>query len=459
MRFRHRLALTFVAVTAITAGVLAITSYVLTRHYRMQAFDEQTRRQARVGLLSARGEVTTSQFETLLADFQDRGGFSTVAVRGGLTYSSSPAIGAADLPRALANPGPGELLAADTSVDGTDYRVLVGRSAAAEADLYFFFSKHGLESSLASFRWALITGWVAAVAVAAAGGLVVARRTLRPVRSFADASRSLAEGLLATRLDPNADELGSLARSFNEMADALSVRIGQLEAAAARERRLSVDVAHELRTPLAGMVSAASLVEAGLEDVPDDLRRPVELLLSDVHRLGSLVGELLELAHLDAGQEPVALEELALVPALATVARPRDGEEPVAVRVDGDPSVWADPARFRRVMTNLLANARQHGSTPIEVAAAQVDAEVRVDVLDRGPGVPAGLEDEIFDRFVKADPARSARGSGLGLAIARGHAVAQGGRLEVRARDGGGTCFRLTLRAADGPRPPDGRPG
>src|SRR6266542_2981533 len=164
-------------------------------------------------------------------------------------------------------------------------------------------------SLLASFEHsgrhvALVVGWVVVVLLAAGVGHVLARRTLEPVGRASQAARAVAEGLLATRLPVRGrDEFGAWAASFNEMAAALETKIAALSAAQARERRFTADVAHELRTPVTALVAEASLLREHLDRMPEDARRPAELVVQDVARLRRLGEELMEISRLDAGRE------------------------------------------------------------------------------------------------------------------------------------------------------------
>ncbi len=448
--FRVRLLVAFVAVAALSGGVLATTSYALTATYRRDAFERQAERQARTSLASARGDLSLEGFEAMIADIQRRGGFSTVAVGEGLTFSSSPALGVEDVPDGPVPPvASGDVLTADVHVDGRPFHVVGGSVEADGAtDLYFFFPSGELEASLAEHRRALLLAWLLAVALAGVFGFAVARRTLRPVRRAAEASQALAEGLLDTRLEAADDEFGSLAASFNHMATAVEEQVETLRRSSDRERRFTADVAHELRTPLAGMVSAASLLEAHLVSLDDSARRPAELLVDDVHRFRDLVLELLELARLDAGEETPELEPLSVAQSLDAVAAPWDDHGVVTTEVAADAWMCADRVRFGRVLANLVSNAIRHGGGRCDIAATTDGAQVVIEVMDRGPGVPADQVDTIFDRFTRLDTNRSGDGSGLGLAIAAEHARIQHGTLSVHPRAGGGSVFRLTLPAA-----------
>jgi len=449
-RFRTRLSAAFVLVAGVTSGLLALGSFLTIKEYRFRTFSGHAEDVARLGLLSAPSDLSPADLDSLLDEFRARAGFETVARVGDLVYSSSPDLGASDIPAALQSlPEPGELAQARVTVRDTPYLVVGGASVRGTSELFFFFHRSHLVDSLRQFGNVLAIGWLASVAFAALVGQVVARRTLRPVARAAEAAQSLADGLLETRLPaPADDEFGAWAQSFNRMASALEDKIQALSAAAVRERRFTADVAHELRTPLTGMSSAASLLGEELDSLPERGRRPAELLIDDVRRLEGLVLELLELARLDAGHDDVQCEPLSLSEAVQAVLRTWGGEGRVQATIPDGLVVVADRARFKRVVSNLVANALDHGGGEVKVVGRAENGTVALDVLDRGPGLSEADIDRVFQRFYKADGARTGGGSGLGLAIALEQARAQGGDIEAGNRDGGGARFTLRLPAA-----------
>lgn len=456
-RFRRRLIAAFVLVAALTGGILAITTYIMIRQHRHASFTRQAEAQARLSLLSAPRELTLPGFESLLAEYQSRGGFDTVAVSGKLVFSSSPEFSLVDVPDPAATSSDG-LIRGDVSVEGEPYLVLGGNPADSTARLYFFFSRAELRSGVAEVGYVLSASWLLSVLVAAVIGERVARRTLRPVRSAAEASQSLAEGLLHTRLGPlGDDEFGAWANSFNHMAEALEDKLHELEEAAASEQRFTADVAHELRTPLTGMTSAASLLEAEMNSIGPAGRRPAQILIDEARRLQLLIAELLELARLDRGGEEVQLEPLHLDQAIAAVIGrrngigPRDGDSPIATEVDDELYVMADRIRFNRVLGNLVDNAVHHGSAPLCVVARTEGAQAVIEVLDSGPGIDGTDLPHLFERFFKADTARACGGSGLGLSIALANARLQHGDVEAANREDGGARFTFRLPRCPGP--------
>lgn len=457
-RFRTRLTGAFVLLAAVTSGALALGSFLTIQQYRDRAFVRHAEDAARLSLLSTPPQLSLENFQDLLDEFRARAGFETVALVGEVVYSSASHIGIDEIPAGVREPlPPGELATAVTTVRGTPYLVVAGTPRAGTSHLFLFFDRTDLLESLRQFRNVLAIGWLVAVGGAALVGNLVSRRTLRPVARAADAAASIADGLLQTRLPAATDdEFGAWAESFNRMAAALEEKIKALSDAAERERRFTADVAHELRTPLTGMSSAASMLAEELDGIRPQGHRLAEILIDDVRRLESLVTELLELARLDAGQDDVRLEPLSLPQAVAAVLAPWDGPPAVCTVSGPDLTVLADRFRFKRVLSNLVANALEHGGGEAEVFWRRDGDMVALDVLDRGPGLPGRDVGRVFERFHKGDAARSQGGAGLGLAIAVEHARAQGGSLEAANREGGGARFTFCLPLAPQPGTPTG---
>ncbi len=444
-RFRRRLTIAFVAVAAIASGVLAGGSYVVTSHYRLSALNERSERQARVNLALTTARETVAELDHLFNVYRELGGVETMAIGPGATVRSSlPRLGPEDIPAKFRTALPdGDVLTAETDVDGDPYLIVAGRPRESPVQMYFFFSRRGVLDSLATMRTGLFVGWVVIIALAALVGRVVARATLLPVRATAEAARNMAEGLLSTRLPRGTDdEFGALASYFNRMADEVQQQIAALSEARDREKRFTAFAAHELRTPLTAMSTAASLLEEDIGEFPERARRPAALLVSDVTRLRQLVLDLLELGRLDSAVDEVHLEPVdlgALVTNVVDAAR-----WDVDVRLDiAALNVESDAWSLERILTNLVDNAVRHGGRAVEVHVRPVDGRVVIEVRDGGPGIPPEEIPRLFDRFYTAHGAKG--GSGLGLAIVREHADRIGAELEVRSLEGAGTVVSVSL--------------
>ena len=275
------------------------------------------------------------------------------------------------------------------------------------------------------------------------------RETATPLADVMAAADRVAEGDLSVRVpERGPGELGRLARSFNRM-------VGELERADRQRRNLTADVAHELRTPL-------HIIQGNLEGILDGVYAPsaehVEATLDETRLLARLVEDLRTLSLAEAGQLPLALEEVDVAELLADVATSFSGQAESAgidlrVEVNAHLSamiVYADVGRLDQVLGNLVANALRYtpaGGT-IALRAEPMPGGVRIAVRDTGEGIPAEDLPYIFDRFWRGDRSRSradGAGSGLGLAIARQLVQAHGGRIEVQSQVGQGTTFVIEL--------------
>jgi len=440
---RRRLTIAFMLAVGVSAAALALGSYFVVRHNLMSDSVASSERQARRNLAIAPTYLRLGTGQLLAAYERGGAGFLTVGMRQGRPFSSR-FMGIRQVPAGLRRlVDRGELGYERTDVAGIHYLVVGGR-VGGDTQLYFFFSEQGLRHDLALLRNILAGGVGILVLLAGFAGALLARQTLRPVGRASDAARSLAEGLLETRLPVEGrDEFGSWAQSFNEMAAALETKIADLSAAQARERRFTADVAHELRTPLTALVGEASLLAEHLGSMPPESRRPAELLVADVGRLRRLVEDLMEISRFDAGQESVHAESVELGALTEATIRARGLDESVQLQTE-DVELTSDPRRLERIIANLVGNAVEHGGNEVAVRVG-LEGGPFVEVADRGPGIPREHLPHLFERFYKADAARSGGGTGLGLAIAQENARLLGGRIEVWSEPGEGTRFTLRL--------------
>ncbi|MDG3012999.1 MtrAB system histidine kinase MtrB [Speluncibacter jeojiensis] len=323
------------------------------------------------------------------------------------------------------------------------------------AELYLVFPLGAEERSLSLMRGILLTGGVVLLGLLAAISMLVARQVVLPVRSASRIAERFADGRLKERMPVRGeDDMARLAMSFNDMAESLSRQITQLEEYGNLQKRFTSDVSHELRTPLTTVRMAADIIHDGSPGLDPTLRRSAELLVTELDRFESLLGDLLEISRHDAGVAELAAEQLDLRvcarAAVSTVRRLAEetGTELVVDLPDEAVVAEADPRRVERVLRNLLANAIDHGeSRPVLLRMRADDDAVAVVVRDQGIGLRPGEEKLVFNRFWRSDPSRVRRsgGTGLGLAISVEDARLHQGRLEASGEPGKGACFRLTL--------------
>lgn len=326
----------------------------------------------------------------------------------------------------------------------------------------------GVDATLRTVEIAEIIVFSAVLLLAGVIGTGWVRLSLRPLRRVAATASRVAELPLASgevalpERVPDADprtEVGQVGAALNRMLGHVESALARRAASEARLRRFAADASHELRTPLSAIRGYAELARRDPGPVPGEVAHALSRVESESARMSVLVDELLLLAQLDAGRplamEPVDLTRLAIDATSDAHAAAPDHkwtlelpDEPVQVR--------GDEHRLRQVLANLLSNAGSHTppGTTVTVALAEPDTAtgtVRLTVTDNGPGIPAGLQPGLFERFVRGDTSRShATGStGLGLAIVDAVTAAHGGSVGVTSQPGQ-TRFVITLPSLDG---------
>ncbi|GAB1642865.1 sensor histidine kinase [Krasilnikovia sp. MM14-A1259] len=350
-------------------------------------------------------------------------------------------------------------------------------------------------SRLVWIDFLLGTGVLLALAVV---GAAIVRTSLRPLTDIEQTAGAIAAGDLTRRVpDPEPDseepqtELGRLSRALNAMlaqietaftaraqsetaaraaesvardaADAAQLSEARAVRSEEKMRQFVADASHELRTPLTTIRGFAELYRQGAVADPADVARLVRRIEDEAARMGLLVEDLLLLARLDRERPltlaPVELPVLAVDAVHAAQATAPERSIELDVRDDADKLVaYGDDARLRQVIGNLMTNALTH--TPPDAAVTlrvfrEDGNRVAVEVSDTGPGLSAEQRDRVFERFYRADQARTrntdreATGTGLGLAIVAAIVRAHHGSVEVVSEDGKGATFRVTLPALD----------
>jgi len=315
---------------------------------------------------------------------------------------------------------------------------------------------------------AVISYTVAAVGVllAVMTGVAVAasRRVLLPVRRLARAAQRMSGGDLTVRIEPKGhDELAQLTTTFNDMAAALEGKISELERMEAQARQFAGDVSHELRTPLTAMTAVADILP-GHPGLTGDAAAAAQLVSQEIRHLNRLVHDLIEISRFDAGTAQLVTDDTDVAAAVAACLRTR-GWAGVDTDIPARLTIPLDRRRFDVILANLVGNALCHGRPSVTVQAsvryAEDGGQLALVVRDHGPGIPAEALPHVFERFYKADTARSrSEDSGLGLAIAWENTRLHGGHIEAANHPDGGALFTLWLpvHQAEPAVLPDGEP-
>ena len=307
-----------------------------------------------------------------------------------------------------------------------------------------------LEEVTATFAWVIPI----AIVLASAGGYFLARKSLAPVVAMSTQAGRIGAANLHERLavQNDRDELGHLAQSFNGLLDRLSQSFE-------RQRRFMADASHELRTPVAILRGEAEVALSQQARSLEEYRESLGVLHQEAERLTHIVEDLFTLTRADAGQYPLQPRDFYLDELIAECvhsARTLALAKKICLNLEeaSESPIHADESLLRRMILNLLDNAIKY--TPeggsVSVTCRRAGKEYALSITDTGGGIPADLQPRIFERFFRADKARSRSendggGAGLGLSISRWIAEAHHGRLELTHSNSAGSTFTAYLPA------------
>ena len=454
---RLRLTLWYVLLLAIILAAFAAGVYLLLRHSLYQNLDESVQSRAgalvnvvqlddaEASLTIRAGSVTSGQRERFIRLFDAAGDVRFVETSG----EHQIPVDRGAVSAALA----GRPTTRSTRYIDDDDRIRVAvvpvvRQGAVVGALEVGEPEEDVVETLSSLLLIMGIAYPVALALAGFGGMFLAGRALSPIDSITTAARDITAEDLSGRLElrlPD-DEVGRLARTFDEM-------IARLDDAFRRQRQFAADASHELRTPLT-VIKGQIDVSLQRDREPEAYQGVLRAVNEEVDRLIRLAGSLLTLTRADGGQIPLAFEAVDvgdLVAGVVEQLRPAAGDQGVDLRLDTGPPVTmeADQDLLIQLMLNVLDNAIKY--TPngglVNAGWGTNGQRVELRVRDTGPGIAAEDIPYVFDRFYRADKARSraAGGVGLGLAISRWIAEAHGGSIHVVSTLGEGSTFTVSL--------------
>jgi two-component system, OmpR family, sensor kinase len=332
-----------------------------------------------------------------------------------------------------------------------DWRVLALAVPGKDRVVVLARSLEPRDESLDHLRHELLIFLPLALLAASLGGYALTARALGPVELLRRRAEAVHPGE-PSRLPvaPAGDEISRLAQTLNEM-------LARLQAAVEHERRFVADASHELRTPLALLRTELDLAlrrPRAREELESALRSAAD----ETERLSRLAEDLLLIARADQGPLPIRREVVAAEDLLSDAATRFASQATSLGReilvVDTDLNVEADPLRVGQALVNLVDNALEHGKGTVELRAEERSAFVELHVSDAGPGFPLEFRNRAFDRFSRADEARSGSGSGLGLSIVELVAGAHGGGAGLGDSPSGGADVWISLPLASAPARP-----
>ncbi|MEN9506766.1 MAG: two-component histidine kinase MtrB [Actinomycetota bacterium] len=448
LRLRTRVTVFFSLASLIASLALAVVTYAVARTYLLDQRTSVAQSQAFGNANAIRNELraaTSDDLTAFIAQLPEPAGFAVLLMPDGGRFAPDVRYTEDVLPGDLvSNVGAGRYGQQAFAALGAPF--LGAGVYIAEFDALYFeaFPMSSTERTLQAIATALAVGAAVTALIAAGIGWWASRRLLNPLSRVATAAGTIASGGLDARMQTETDpDLARLARSFNDMADAVQARIE-------REARFASDVSHELRSPITALSAAVEVLDARRGDLPERSQQALDVVVTQVRRFDQMVMDLLELSRIDAGSTELHREEVGIEHLVSRIAhRYGFGEVPIEVKPNVPETVVVDKLRFERVLANLLDNANQHGGGPTRViVTAHGSRGIALAVEDSGPGVARGERARIFERFARGSAARHKIGTGLGLSLVAEHAHAHGGEAWVEDRAGGGARFVVTFEEA-----------
>jgi two-component system OmpR family sensor kinase len=321
-------------------------------------------------------------------------------------------------------------------------RVLVARSTA------------NVDSTLAHLAWTLAGATGVSILAALVGGSLIARHGVRPIVEVSQAIAQVAPEHPCLNID-----LQRVPIELDPIIGKTDDLLRRIDRELERQRQLTADVAHDLRTPVAGVRMLLDVCVQRDRNVAEYVET-INTARGALRQLSQLLDNVLTLARLDAGAEKtqwVRVRVADVIRDATEMIRPAAVARQVHIECknESDVHAWSDPSKLVKILTNLLSNAVNYSPSGglVCIRTTIEPNHLVISVHDSGPGVPPALRESIFDRFVRGDAARShdEKHHGLGLPIARGLARLMGGDVELAIREGPGAEFRVRLPTRDGP--------
>lgn len=315
--------------------------------------------------------------------------------------------------------------------------------------LFLYSPLKGVTRTTQALGILLLYSLAASALVAMIVGFLTARGVTRPLRNISQAAAAFAAGNYASRTTATqSDEIGELGRTFNVMASELA----QLEQ---KRREFLSDVSHEIKTPVASIQALAEAMLDGLVTTDNQRTRYLTGIVEESNRINRLIGDLLDLSQLEAGELRLDVQPIQLAPFIAnhtaTLTPFLDSNElTIDINIPATlPPVMADPDRLAQILTNLLTNAIRHAvpGSVISLSARPLQQQAAIDITNIGQGISPEHLPYIWQRFYRVDKSRSRGdgGTGLGLAITQKLVMAMGGTVSATSTPGETTTFTFTL--------------
>ena len=441
----------FAAGSVLLAGTVSLVTYGVERSYLLRQRRAYASRQTSVDarLVDDLTRAHPDAIPTVLGSLETPANSIPLLYRGGRWFSARAGQDERLIPAAVRSAVLVGRRERDLHYEAGGPKLVDGIPIGAQDGYFEVFPLHELARTLGAVRLALIVAALAILLGSLALGRFALGRLLAPVVGIGRTARAIADGERSQRLDVGRyEELADLAASFNEMVEALNTQIE-------RDARFASNVSHELRSPLTTLKTAVEGMQHRREHLDERSQRLLTLLVEEVDRFGGMVTDLLEISRMDAAppgalrRQDLSVEELVT----AVTARSGLGTTPVTIVGDASALVRVDRRRMERVVANLVRNAETHGRGLAGVRAVVDGHRLRLEVEDRGAGVPPEDRERIFERFYRRSAEAGDRGRGdgvgLGLALVVQHVRLHDGRVWVEDAEPAGARFVVEIPTID----------
>ena len=446
---RVRVMLTFGLGSMVISSLVAVLTWRLSSGYMLEQRQSSAVRQATVDarLVETTLRSGSAGLAQLLTGLGAEVESAVLLVDRGQWMSSGNLIDPTRLPKGLLTMvGNGQAARQRIVLNRTPVLAVGLPLPTVQATYVEIFPLRELDRNFHFLSWMLFIGVLASGVGAALVGWWSTTRAFRPLARLTSAAATAASGDLSVRMPQTRDpDLAPLAAAFNRTVERLQQRVDS-------DARFAGEVSHELRSPLTTMVNAMAVLQRRRGELTGHAREALDLLATDLTRFRHMVDDLLEisLAHEDA--TAIQLEPVDLGEFLTQSAHHSAHAATASVEAsEPAPVVLADRRRLERAVTNLVANAEQHGGGLVRLAVVRRNGNARIEVDDAGTGVSDSDRTRIFERFARGSPASrdpTDTGAGLGLALVAQHVRHHGGRTWVEDRPGGGARFVIEIPEA-----------
>jgi len=453
--------------TVVLAFLIRGVQVFFTEQFNSQMKSELTQTKLTSDLRLAADEGDAEQIADVLSVYSGRLGIDRITrnfyilngITGEVLYTSDPSKNTRIniTPNILMAIRDEDAFMVNSRADYMDVAVPVKSSSVDEGFVvYIIDNKQTVQSLTGEIITLILEAVIIGFAISIVISLVISKTLLSPIQGMTKAAEAMADGDFSRKINvESADEIGILAKTFNDMAKQIETMLEELKKAEILRREFVANVSHELRTPLTSIRTYAETMSENTGIPQETEEEFLRVIINESDRMTKIVQDLLELSRFDSGNSKMAIEEYSLEKSLrdvhaAIALEARKRNHTLNLELEWKlPRIKGDRARIEQVLMNIISNALKYtpdGGT-IDICSGSLGSNVWVKVEDNGIGIPQEDLERVFDRFYRVEKARSreAGGTGLGLSIAKEIITKHDGDILIESTQGVGTSVTVTL--------------